>query len=76
MRVSPIALVFSSLLLVACGQKGPLYLPQDRSVDKSSVNNNVDNGSFDKSDDSADKPVAESRDKAGSEPLTDPVSTR
>ncbi len=33
MRVMLIALVTSLLLLTGCGQKGPLYLPQDRGAD-------------------------------------------
>ncbi len=37
MRVILIALVTSLLLLTACGQKGPLYLPQDQSVDNTAV---------------------------------------
>ena len=31
MRVLSIALSTSFILLVGCGQKGPLYLPQDQS---------------------------------------------
>ena len=37
MRVTLIALVTTSLLLGACGQKGPLYLPQDQTVDNAAT---------------------------------------
>lgn len=32
MRIISFALLMSVMLLSACGQKGPLYLPQDRDV--------------------------------------------
>ncbi|MFA7553133.1 MAG: lipoprotein [Spongiibacteraceae bacterium] len=38
MRVMSIALLTSLLLLSACGQKGPLYLPQDQNLDTADVN--------------------------------------